>query len=123
MTAPVRLQLSRKKGFNLQASSLAINGLPALVVARPAPWGNPFIVGQDGTRAECVYYFRHLLAGHYVITCKTPVAAQREFVRHAAAFWGALKNRNLACWCSLNAECHAGVLLEMANRMACEEVA
>ncbi|HUD75560.1 MAG TPA: hypothetical protein VMQ76_10840 [Terracidiphilus sp.] len=32
MTAPqpVRLQLSRRKGFNIQALSLATNGLPAL---------------------------------------------------------------------------------------------
>jgi len=29
MNAPVRLQLSRRKGFNLQALSLAVNGLPA----------------------------------------------------------------------------------------------
>ena len=39
---PVRLQLSRKKGFDLQALSLATNGLPAVNVARPGRWGNPF---------------------------------------------------------------------------------
>jgi hypothetical protein len=123
MTAPVRLRLSRAKGFNLQASSKALNGLPAINVSRPSGWGNPYIVGQDGTRAECVHYFRCLFGGYYVLTCKTPVAAQREFVRHAAAFWGELRNRNLACWCPLGVECHADVLLEMANRVKCEEVA
>ncbi len=41
-TRPVRLQLSRKKGFDLQALSLATNGLECAVVARPVRWGNPF---------------------------------------------------------------------------------
>ena len=45
MTKPVRLQLSRRKGFDLQALSLTTNGLPAVVVARPGKWGNPYKVG------------------------------------------------------------------------------
>lgn len=44
MTNPVRLQLSRAKGFNLQALSQATNGLPAVVVKRPTRWGNPYSV-------------------------------------------------------------------------------
>ena len=42
ITKPVRLQLSRRKGFDLQALSLAANGLQAVNVARPTKWGNPF---------------------------------------------------------------------------------
>ena len=42
MSMPVRLRLSRQRGFNLQAASRAINGMPAVSVARPGPWGNPF---------------------------------------------------------------------------------
>ncbi|WP_420104105.1 DUF4326 domain-containing protein [Bosea sp. (in: a-proteobacteria)] len=42
MVEPVRLQLSRRKGFDLQALSHATNGLPAVKVSRPGPWGNPF---------------------------------------------------------------------------------
>ena len=44
MTAPrpVRLRLSRAKGFDLQAVSRAANGLGAVNVARPTKWGNPF---------------------------------------------------------------------------------
>lgn len=42
MTAPVRMRLSRAKGFNLQQASLALNGLPAVNVCRPTKWGNPF---------------------------------------------------------------------------------
>lgn len=43
---PVRLQLSRAKGSNLQAASIATNGLPAVNVARPSKWGNPFVAGE-----------------------------------------------------------------------------
>ena len=46
MTAPVRLQLSRRKGFVLQAMSQATNGLPAVRVARPSRWGNPYPVAK-----------------------------------------------------------------------------
>ncbi len=46
MTIPVRLQLARIKGFDLQATSLATNGLPAVNVARPSMWGNPFVIGE-----------------------------------------------------------------------------
>jgi len=55
MTNPVRLTLSRSAGFDLQALSLATNGLPAVVVARPSKWGNPFVIGEPaGESGEIV---------------------------------------------------------------------
>lgn len=39
---PVRVQRKRVAGFDLQAESVALNGLPAVVVTRPGKWGNPF---------------------------------------------------------------------------------
>ena len=44
---PVRLRLSRAKGFNLQDHSLATNGLSAVNVARPSKWGNPFVLMNE----------------------------------------------------------------------------
>jgi hypothetical protein len=38
--------------------------LPAINAARPGPLGNPFVVGQDGDRAECVRLFQVLLGGY-----------------------------------------------------------
>jgi hypothetical protein len=35
MPKPVRLQLSRAKGFDLQAASMTLNGREAVVVSRP----------------------------------------------------------------------------------------
>jgi hypothetical protein len=49
---PVRMRLSRAKGFNLQAASLALNGLPAVNVARPSKWGNPFVCHHPGSPLE-----------------------------------------------------------------------
>jgi hypothetical protein len=55
---PIRLQLSRKKGFRLDAASHAANGLPAVRVCRPGRWGNPYRIGIDGTTTGCVRLFR-----------------------------------------------------------------
>jgi hypothetical protein len=104
---PVRLQLSRRRGFNLQAASLAINGLAAVTVARPGKWGNPFRIGVDGSQAECVARFRDFAAQK----AKTDPA---WLTRLAAELGG----KNLACWCRPGTPCHADVLLALANHAA-----
>lgn len=84
MTKPVRLQLSRRKGFDLQAVSRAANGLPAVNVARPAKWGNPFNLRPSdhcwtaiawgfkgdrlGRQAASVAMFREYLGGKVIGT-------------------------------------------------------
>lgn len=93
MTKPVRIQLSRRKGFNLQAVSIALNGLPAVKVDRTTKWGNPFV---HESRAEAVAEFRTL----------TPAEMGNPAL---------LEGVNLACWCPLDQPCHADVLLEIAN--------
>lgn len=118
--APVRIQLSRAKGFSLQERSRALNGLVAINVARPGPWGNPFVVGQDGDRPQCIRLFELLIAGYGAISVKTPIAAQKLFTRHAADHWSELKGKNLACWCGLDKACHGDVLLKLANMPICE---
>ena len=68
---PVRIVLSRRGGFDLQAISHAINGLPAQSVARPGPWGNPFTIaevmdetglGKDAAQAEAVARYGRWIA-------------------------------------------------------------
>jgi len=113
---PIRLQLSRRKGFDLQALSLATNGLPAIVVGRPTRWGNPFVVGVEDKAEYCVQLYRMMLNGYICLTCKVGVDLQkaaRIYVRGQA--WR-LKGKNLACWCRLDRPCHADALLELANR-------
>jgi hypothetical protein len=131
MTTPVRIRLSRQRGFDLQAHSRAINGLPAVVVTRASDAGNPFTItacreaGYAGTDAEiaarCVESFR--------VWIDTPLwrnnwdgeesAARREKARAMLPY---LRGKNLACACALDAPCHADVLLEIANRPICEAV-
>jgi len=102
MTRPCRLRLSRQKGFRLQTLSRKSNGLDCVIVARPSKWGNPFVIGQDGTRDQCVAQFS--------IWLNAPgQAAYRARAREH------LQGRNLACWCPLEARCHADVLLALAN--------
>jgi hypothetical protein len=107
MTAPQRIQLRRAKGWRMPENTVKVD--------RSTKWGNPFIVGQDGTRAECVELYKALLAGLLCITCKTSVDLQKErrayVIRHIAQ----LRGHNLACWCPPDQPCHADVLLELAN--------
>lgn len=91
---PIRLQLSRRKGFDLQALSRATNGLAAVNVARPSRFGNPFTVENTG-RVDAVLRFACEIA---------PLLPVHE-----------LRGKNLACWCRPGEPCHADVLLELAN--------
>jgi hypothetical protein len=124
LTRPVRLRLSRAKGFNLQAHSLAVNGLPAVNCARPSKWGNPVIPADfhainraletsgraalAGTwRQHAVKCFDAWLGGE-IPELGTPPTVE-EIKRE-------LRGKNLACWCPLDGQpCHCDVLLEIAN--------
>lgn len=104
---PDRIRLSRAKGWRLPPNTVN--------VARPSKWGNPFVVGRDGTRAECVNRYRYLLAGYISLACEASVADQRRARHRVAAEIESLRGKNLACWCPLDKPCHADVLLEIAN--------
>ena len=124
---PVRLRLSRKAGFNLQDHSRAVNGLPAVHVARPGKWGNPHVALRT--------WYHQGIAGRPPFDAVTAADADREGAAIAVALFrrvwetslkGAsshscqaalaeLRGKNLACWCKPGAPCHADVLLELAN--------
>lgn len=120
---PQRIRLSRAKGFNLQASSLALNGLPAVNISRPGPLGNPFVVGEDGDRGECVRLFGLLLCGYIAVSTKAAPESQRHVITYIAENLKSLRNRNLACWCPCGSPCHGDALLELFNRPVRREVA
>jgi Domain of unknown function (DUF4326) len=105
---PKRIQLRRVKGWRLPENAVS--------VARPGPWGNPFVIGRDGTREECMALYAALLAGEVCETAAAPVARQRKVQAHVAAHIAALRGKDLACWCRLDGRpCHADVLLRRAN--------
>lgn len=124
MTAPVRIRMSRQRGFDLQAHSRAVNGLPAVLVTRPGKWGNPFTIGDMGSAEGAAQRFRAAVIGPWLDgkQCK-PDAHPESYIgliiRRAPI---ELRGKNLGCYCALGSPCHADVLLELANRPTCEAV-
>ena len=72
----------------------------AVYVGRPSKWGNPFAIGDDGTRKEVVRRYRE-----YVLSQPALMSSIRE----------ELRGKNLVCFCKPRA-CHGDVLLEIANQ-------
>lgn len=110
MSAPVRIQRSRAKGWRMPPNTV--------YVGRPTRWGNLWRVGRAdcGCRSagECTH-------GRFFAP---DAAAAVECYRQWLAAWKprsldelrqALRGKNLACWCPLDQPCHADVLLELAN--------
>ena len=122
--APVRVQLSRAKGWRMPENTVKVD--------RSTLFGNPWTVeearnagfaGSDVLLARWVVrLFREYLEGDNRSAARTlgrcaayPASRLRERFPH-------LRGKNLACWCALDAPCHADVLLEMANAPICEAV-
>lgn len=106
---PQRIQLSRKKGFDLQAVSMALNGLPAVNCARPSLFGNPFKLGTYSP-ADCVGMFKEWINGEW-----TGVEFER-FIQASRKLY-TLKGKNLACYCDFDQPCHCDVLLEIVKHI------
>ena len=79
------------------------HGVPtgAVYVGRPSIWGNPFVIGKDGTRNDVIAKYRDYLLSNSSLMAKLE---------------GELKGRDLVCWCAPEA-CHADVLIELANKV------
>lgn len=105
MTAPVRIQRRRTKGWRMPTNTKC--------VGRPYQFGNPF---KGPSAAED---YRRWLDGRmrgdefkrkreqaFVLFCDK-ANVLRELPK--------LRGRNLACWCPLDKPCHADILLELAN--------
>ena len=69
------------------------NGLPQ------SPFANPFKVGKDGTREECIEKYREWLLSQPDLVEK----ARRE-----------LRGKILGCWCNPRA-CHGEVIVEIVD--------
>lgn len=131
MSTPVRLTLSRRRGFDLQALSLATNGLPAVNVARPGKLGNPFTIAgcreagytgsDDAIAARCVEAHRVWIDTPFWRNNWDGEESERQRGIVLASLPD-LRGSNLACWCKAGMPCHADVLLEIANRPICEAV-
>ena len=115
---PRRMQLSRKKGFDLQAESRKLNGLPAKRVTRPGKWGNPFTIEDiasqyhldlEAAQVKAVELCSQWLRGTLDRTLSPGEPPSRAEMREELA------GHNLACWCRPGTPCHTEVLIELAN--------
>lgn len=128
---PIRLRLSRAKGFDLQLFSRAANGLPAINCARPGRWGNPFT-----KEAVINWHLGDYMGDRLSIWREEAAQIFRIWIsgRERPEYWyhpcygvkpydwdcAPLRGHNLACWCPLPEpgqpdHCHAAVLMEVAN--------
>lgn len=64
-------------------------------IGRPSKWGNPFVIGKDGTREEVLALYRT-----WVATQTLPFSE--------------LRGLTLGCWCAPY-PCHGDILMELAN--------
>lgn len=109
-----RIQRRRARGWRMPEG--------AVVVDRSTPWGNPFVVGKDGTRAQCVRMFRLLLGGWLCLSAGPGIPEQRASMRWIRQRVHLLRDAVLACWCPPSAECHADVLADLARESEAERV-
>jgi len=82
-------------------------------VDRSSRWGNPFRVG-DTRHVGPAYSGRD----ETIETAEQACCLFRQHMfnlRSASELIAPLRGKNLACWCLLDAPCHADILLELAN--------
>jgi uncharacterized protein DUF4326 len=65
-------------------------------IGRPSKWGNPYVIGRDGTRAQVIAKYRAWLLRRPEL-----VAALSE-----------LRGKVLGCWCA-PLPCHGDVLVDL----------
>ena len=69
-------------------------------VGRPTKWGNPFVIGIDGSRPTVIRKYRAWASARFTAEDLEP-----------------LRGKTLGCWCAPR-DCHAEVLIELlAHRL------
>lgn len=71
----------------------------AVYIGRGSPWGNPFVIGQDGSRDDVCNKYEKMVKNNPKL---------RERIKDK------LRGKNLVCFCK-PARCHGDYLLAVAN--------
>lgn len=69
-------------------------------IGRPSKWGNPFVIGKDGSREEVIEKFRNYLSQN--------VKLLSELYE--------LRDKRLGCFCS-PLPCHGDILKEFVDNL------
>jgi len=76
-----------------------------IYIGRPSKWGNPFIIGSDGSLEEVIQKYEE-----WIKTQPALLAALPE-----------LKGKILGCWCKPKHACHGDVLVRLVEQLKWEE--
>jgi hypothetical protein len=74
-------------------------------IMRPSKWGNPFIIGKDGNRAECIRKYKV-----WIMSQPSLLEDLRE-----------LEGKVLGCCCKPKS-CHGDVLVELLEKRTDNEI-
>lgn len=72
-----------------------------IYIGRPSKWGNPYILGKDGSRSEVIEKYKSYLL------------ARPDLLRELPT----LRGKTLGCFCYPEA-CHGDILMELANEIS-----
>lgn len=67
-------------------------------IGRPGPWGNPYVIGQHGTREEVIAMYETYVRGNSELMARLPE----------------LRGKVLGCWCAPK-PCHGDVLIRLVE--------
>lgn len=81
--------------------NIRLNVPGAVRIDRSTKWGNPFVIGKDGSRRQVIEKYEQFLVSKPELMAALPELAGKD----------------LECWCAPQ-PCHGDVLLRMANREA-----
>ncbi len=71
----------------------------AIYIGRGSPYGNPFIIGRDGTREEVCRKYEEMLLNNPTLI---------QMIKEK------LKGKDLICFCYPE-QCHGDILIKVAN--------
>lgn len=100
---PERIQLSRQKGWRMPPNTMKVD--------RATRWGNPWSIGEWGPLDRMAPDAEGATGLFRAMLCDWEMRSVANYPSDLSP----LRGKNLACWCALNAPCHADVLLELAN--------
>lgn len=107
---PIRIQRKRTKGWEMPENTVS--------VCRPGKFGNPFSIAPKQAAGTKVG------GGGYIAvpTIEDAIECYRIWLTDVPAGIGIaemakkeLRGKNLACFCKVGEQCHADILLEIAN--------
>ena len=87
-----RIQRKRTKGWKMPPNTV--------YVGRPSKWRNPYPVAEYGREGALILYRVYL----------------NEKLEKEPDFLDELKGKDLACWCPLNKECHADIIINKLRK-------